>query len=370
VLHPRGTVTLSRTASVGFPVIMGRDMATSQDYFTWTCSEELEPRFLLMYLRARHKDLVGGLAMGSTHKTIYMADIQGLRVPLPPISEQRRIADFLDQEIQHLALMDRALQRLTNLASQRFETQVQSAVLGSPKHSLRALDQENPFAWFARTVRDDLRPRRLKLVLERNESGVWGQEPSGADDDVPVLRSTEISRDGSWRIGMLARRSLGKAQRQQTALVRGDIVVVTSSGSADHLGKSALVDDAVAGLGASFSNFLQRLRCGPGASPRFVWYLLNTSAARAQMGWLGSTTTGLRNLNGRILGDVLHSGMSPEEQAEVAYTLDREKEVLDRLQASAKRQRQLLAERHDALITAAVTGQLDPTSYRASAVMT
>ena len=33
-----------------------------------------------------------------THKTIYMPDIAELRVPLPPVDEQHRIADFLDAE--------------------------------------------------------------------------------------------------------------------------------------------------------------------------------------------------------------------------------------------------------------------------------
>jgi len=47
VLHPAGTVALSRTASVGFCCILGRDMATSQDFATWTCGPELVPRFLL-----------------------------------------------------------------------------------------------------------------------------------------------------------------------------------------------------------------------------------------------------------------------------------------------------------------------------------
>ena len=33
-------------------------------------------------------DLLGRLATGSTHKTIYMPDIHALRIPLPPINEQ------------------------------------------------------------------------------------------------------------------------------------------------------------------------------------------------------------------------------------------------------------------------------------------
>lgn len=66
-LLPKGTVMLSRTASVGFSAIMARPMATSQDFATWTCGPRLRPRFLLLCLRAMRSELLGRLAMGSTH---------------------------------------------------------------------------------------------------------------------------------------------------------------------------------------------------------------------------------------------------------------------------------------------------------------
>lgn len=105
-LHPRRTVVLSRTASVGFSAIMGQDMATSQDFATWTCSDELLPEFLLYCLRAMRPDLLGRLAQGSTHQTIYMPDIERIMVPLPPITEQQ----FIVSEIRRLlAPIDRLL---------------------------------------------------------------------------------------------------------------------------------------------------------------------------------------------------------------------------------------------------------------------
>jgi type I restriction enzyme S subunit len=88
VLHPAGTVALSRTASAGFSIVMGRDMATSQDYATWTCGPRLLPEFLLWCLRAMRRDLLGRLATGSTHKTIYFPELMSIRVPLPPLQEQ------------------------------------------------------------------------------------------------------------------------------------------------------------------------------------------------------------------------------------------------------------------------------------------
>ncbi|GAB3802878.1 hypothetical protein [Micromonospora zhanjiangensis] len=53
-------------------------MATSQDFATWTCGEKLDRRYLLHALRAMAPDL-RRVAAGSTHKTIYMPDIEAHR---------------------------------------------------------------------------------------------------------------------------------------------------------------------------------------------------------------------------------------------------------------------------------------------------
>src|SRR5699024_9211618 len=88
VLHPAGTVALSRTASAGFSILMNVEMATSQDYATWTCGQRLRPKFLLWCLRAMRQDLMGRLATGSTHKTIYFPELMSIRIPLPTKPEQ------------------------------------------------------------------------------------------------------------------------------------------------------------------------------------------------------------------------------------------------------------------------------------------
>ena len=56
-IHPKGTVVLCRTAaSAGYSAVMGKDMATSQDFVTWTCGPELDPFYLLWCLRVMRSD--------------------------------------------------------------------------------------------------------------------------------------------------------------------------------------------------------------------------------------------------------------------------------------------------------------------------
>lgn len=130
-LHPAGTVVLSRTASVGFSSIMARPMATSQDFATWTCGTRLRPRFLLLCLRAMRGELLGRLAMGSTHKTIYMPDIEAIRVPLPPVEEQDRIVDAVWQQLRPIDATVSAIDRQIGLLRERRQALIATAVMGN-----------------------------------------------------------------------------------------------------------------------------------------------------------------------------------------------------------------------------------------------
>lgn len=95
-LLPAGTVMLSRTASVGFSAIAAAPMATTQDFANWICGPRLLPEFLLECFRSMRQEWAR-LTMGSTHKTIYMPELEDLRVPLPPLDEQRMIVNKLVQ---------------------------------------------------------------------------------------------------------------------------------------------------------------------------------------------------------------------------------------------------------------------------------
>ncbi|MFE4990388.1 restriction endonuclease subunit S [Streptomyces mirabilis] len=130
-LHPMGTVFLCRTAaSAGYSGVMGSDMATSQDIVTWTCGPRLNPYYLLWCLRAMRPDLLGRLAMGSTHKTIYVPDLQMLRVPLPSLEEQREIVESIRQQHSRIDSLTDKVRRQIELLTERRQTLITAAVTG------------------------------------------------------------------------------------------------------------------------------------------------------------------------------------------------------------------------------------------------
>ncbi|MGW7679099.1 restriction endonuclease subunit S [Kribbella sp. NPDC054772] len=129
-IHPQNTVVLCRTASAGYSAVMGQDMATSQDFATWTCGPRLDPFFLLWCLRAMRTDLLDRLAMGSTHKTIYMPDLQGLRIPLPNTDEQAAIVGEIRKSNAAIDAAKDAIERQLELLSERRRALITAAVTG------------------------------------------------------------------------------------------------------------------------------------------------------------------------------------------------------------------------------------------------
>lgn len=91
-LLPAGTVVLSRTASVGFVAVMGKPMATSQDFVNWVPGPKLRPWYLA-YALIGARDYLRALSSGAVHKTIYMPTLKSLHIRLPSVDEQDRMTE-------------------------------------------------------------------------------------------------------------------------------------------------------------------------------------------------------------------------------------------------------------------------------------
>jgi type I restriction enzyme S subunit len=205
--------------------------------------------------------------------------------------------------------------------------------------------------------------KRFKHFLLLNDGGTWGD--LGDESDTLVLRSTEQSLDGSWKIDDPAYCILSNKEKAECTLNEGDIVVTKSSGSSLHIGKSSLVDKNISQLQACFSNFMQRLRFNKKFSPFFATHILNSPTGRLQMVFNSSTTTGLANLNGTTIGKILVATPPLSEQLTIATFLDAQTAKIDTLVAKKRELIDMLKEKRAALITRTVTRGLPPDAAKA-----
>lgn len=68
--------------------------------------------------------------MGSTHKTIYMPDLESLTVPLPSVAVQDRIVRQVWAELARIDRSRRALSQQVSLLQERRQALITAAVTG------------------------------------------------------------------------------------------------------------------------------------------------------------------------------------------------------------------------------------------------
>ncbi|MFF7243080.1 restriction endonuclease subunit S [Embleya sp. NPDC008237] len=333
VKHPAGTVILSRTASVGFSAIMGTDMATSQDFATWTCGPRLEPRFLLHALRGMAPDLTR-VATGSTHKTIYMPDIEQLRVPLPSLEEQRRIADFLDAETDRIDQLVRLRSKQSSLISEGLAAEA-VGLTGRPQIRGGGCATESLI---------QLRRAIISTQTGSTPENLYDLPDGGVSEgDVPWYTPAAID---SW----MSIATAEKATRRNGAPIFpfGSVVI---TGIGESLGKVAYLGHVATG-----NQQLTAITPAVGVNGKFMaWQLW--AAEQEIREW--AQYSRIRIINNDSLKSFPIYLPSRAEQDTVVRKLDshmvRARQVTD----AFLRFRRLADERRQALITAAVTGQFD-----------
>jgi restriction endonuclease S subunit len=177
-LLPAKTVCLSRTASVGYVVVMGRPMATSQDFVNWICSPAIDPDYLKWIFLAEGEEGLRKFGKGTTHTTIYFPEVEAFHVALAPLNEQCRIVAKLDAIFEQSRAAKARLEHLPALLEKLKRSILAAAFRGDLTADWRA---QNP----------DVEPADKLLERFRAERRTWKakyQKPSASgDSDLPDL---------------------------------------------------------------------------------------------------------------------------------------------------------------------------------------
>lgn len=127
---PERTVVLSRDATVGRAAIMGVPMATSQHFAAWVCGPDLDPEYLWVLFGDAMQPFFDSFQNGSTIRTIGMGDLKTFRIPLPPLEEQRRIVEYLDEETAKIDSLIAETERFVQLSRERRSALITAVVTG------------------------------------------------------------------------------------------------------------------------------------------------------------------------------------------------------------------------------------------------
>jgi type I restriction enzyme, S subunit len=250
------------------------------------------------------------------------------RLVLPSLDEQRRIADFLDAETARIDGLASARRTMRDLLILRRERTAEK-ILG-----LDASPQMIPLKYAVRSVSVGI------VITPAN----WYVDEGG----VPALRGLNIQPGHIDASNLVQISHEGHRENVKSRLCAGDVVVVRTG----QAGAAAVVPDELDGC-----NCIDLLIIRPGkkADPSFLMHYLNSFYARDKITEhsVGSIQS---HFNVASMKSLNFPDIELSEQQRRAGNLDEVIRDLELLDSQLEDQLALLAERRQALITAAVTG--------------
>ncbi|WP_273807883.1 MULTISPECIES: restriction endonuclease subunit S [unclassified Pseudomonas] len=171
--------------------------------------------------------------------------------------------------------------------------------------------------------------KRLRDCVEGCSNGVWGDDPDGGDDDIPVIRVADFDRPGRQVVEYGTLRKVDSGQRGSRALVPGDMLIEKSGGGEQQ--PVGMVVSYFGPEGAVCSNFVARMRSREGVVSRFMVYLHAYLYASRVTNISVKQTTGIQNLDSTAYLSEACFVPPPDEQQVIADYLDRETARIDTL---------------------------------------
>ena len=93
-LLPVGSILLTSRATIGECAINSKPMATNQGFASLICKDKVYNWFIFYRIKYMRKE-IERLGNGSTFNEVSKKSIRELKIPIPPLSEQKKIAEIL-----------------------------------------------------------------------------------------------------------------------------------------------------------------------------------------------------------------------------------------------------------------------------------
>ncbi|WP_420463562.1 restriction endonuclease subunit S [Candidatus Palauibacter sp.] len=197
---------------------------------------DVDPHYFGHYFRTSlYRHVISRLAAGVNINNLRNEHLDNLQIPLPPLAEQKRIAEILDAAD--------ALRAKRREALSEFDTLLQSTFLdmfGDP--------DTNPMRWESRAFGDITAAKKLGLVRSSKEFG-W-------DFTIPYVRMDAVTATGEFLPDKVQRTEADERELKDYRLKPGDFLFNTRN-SKQLVGKVCVFPGPEGWL---FNNNLMRIR--------------------------------------------------------------------------------------------------------------
>ncbi|WP_347259353.1 restriction endonuclease subunit S [Rudaea sp.] len=251
-LLPKDAVMVCCIGSIGRVGIAGTELATNQQINSVICGGELNPRFA-MYWFMRSTEMLTAAANSAVVPILNKGNFEKLGVPLPPLSEQHRIVELLDQ-----ADAMRRLRREADAKAARILPMLFEKAFGNPFEA----------RWHSLPLGEVVTSMRNGTTADQNTLG----------KGYPVTRIETISA-GVINLRRVRHVDLTEEQAERWRLQKGDILF-SHINSETHIGKTAIYEGEPTNLLHGMNLLLLRPDSEK-VAPAYLFAVLNSPEVRA-----------------------------------------------------------------------------------------
>jgi type I restriction enzyme, S subunit len=277
-LVPEGSLLVAMYgATVGRLAVLGVKAATNQAvcHLTPISTHQIDADYLFHVLQTKVPEWLAA-RVGGAQPNISQGIIKNTKIPLPPLSEQKRIAAILDKAEGILRKREKAIE-LTN----SFLRSVFLELFGDPG--------TNPKGWACGTIRD---------LVSSVKYGTSGK--AGTKGRYEILRMNNITYAGQIDLTSLKYIDIDPDDEEKYLTQNGDILF-NRTNSKELVGKSAVYcfdkPRAIAG-------YLIRVRPNSKANSEYIAAYLNSKHGKDTLQHMCKSIIGMANINAQELQEI------------------------------------------------------------------
>lgn len=313
---PAGSVLLSSRAPIGLVAVNDVPMCTNQGFKSLIPGPDVVAEYLYWCL-CYYRPLLEAAGSGSTFKELSKEGVSRFEIPLPPVSEQRRIAAALDKADDIYRARERALQRLDSLLQATF-----LKVFGDPVRNERN--------WPTAPI------DQVAVDVQYGTSTNANTDRRG----VPIVRMNNLTTAGRIDLTVIKWCDLSNDEVAKYAVRRGDLLF-NRTNSPELVGKTAVWDRDES---FAFAGYLIRVRFDESrVLPDFVSHCLNSASGKRLLAATAKPSNNMSNISASELRRLRIPIPPLELQRQFAEIVKRVSILHGRLEAALGTSRDLLS---------------------------
>lgn len=326
-----GDLLVSWAATLGAYFWNGPEGVLNQHIFK--VESNIDKRFHKYLIESKIADMLSQ-THGSGMVHITKSKFDAIPVAVPPLDEQQRIVAMLEDHLSRLDAADRALA----IALDRTSVLQRKAMTS-------LLDQDGDLL-------------ALSDLLSLSIGGLWGEASGQSENDVKVIRVTELSRLGDLDPATAASRSVTKAQYMSRSLRAGDLLLEKSGGGPmTPVGRVGLVREWDEPM--ICANFMQLMRPDTDrVIPRWLHLYLNGFYLAGRTTSMQKASTNIRNIKASEYVKIAIRVPSLRRQVELVNQCEELLAEAGRMNRALQVGLRQSAALRRSLLTAAFSGQL------------